>query len=106
MSGGTAPTNPHAPWAQLGIEHQNSIFPHTFKNRPPPLLPSTQIEACDGLLAGMEALLGGFQADLGQVSEQIRTLQVRKETAWQQTEKSHSERCMGLLAAVGGWLER
>jgi hypothetical protein len=34
----------------------------------------------------MEALLGGFQADLGQVSEQIRTLQVRKETAWQQTE--------------------
>lgn len=38
-----------------------------------------QIQACDGILAGMEGLLGKFQADLGKVSEEIRQLQVQSQ---------------------------
>jgi hypothetical protein len=36
-----------------------------------------QIKHCDSILEHMEGLLGKFQADLGQVSEEIRALQVR-----------------------------
>lgn len=36
-----------------------------------------QIQRCDGILEHMEGLLGRFQSDLGQVSDEIRTLQVR-----------------------------
>lgn len=37
-----------------------------------------QITHCDTILEHMEGLLGKFQSDLGQVSEEIRTLQVSK----------------------------
>lgn len=37
-----------------------------------------QIQRCDGILEHMEGLLGRFQSDLGQVSDEIRTLQVRR----------------------------
>lgn len=36
-----------------------------------------QIQRCDAILEHMEGLLGRFQSDLGQVSDEIRTLQVR-----------------------------
>ncbi|GAQ91388.1 vacuolar protein sorting-associated protein [Klebsormidium nitens] len=35
----------------------------------------TQIRDCDGILAHMEALLSGFQADLGAISSEIKSLQ-------------------------------
>jgi len=34
-----------------------------------------QIRGCDGILGKMESLLGGFQADLGKISSEIKTLQ-------------------------------
>lgn len=34
-----------------------------------------QISACDSILAGMEAMLGGFQEGLGSISAEIRGLQ-------------------------------
>lgn len=37
-----------------------------------------QIKHCDSILEHMEGLLGKFQTDLGQVSEEIRALQVRQ----------------------------
>lgn len=37
---------------------------------------AAQIMRCDGILEHMEGLLGRFQSDLGQVSDEIRTLQV------------------------------
>jgi hypothetical protein len=41
-----------------------------------------QIKHCDSILEHMEGLLGKFQADLGQVSEEIRALQVRAAASW------------------------
>ena len=35
-----------------------------------------QIEECDSILGAMETMLGKFQADLGNVSGEIRSLQV------------------------------
>lgn len=35
----------------------------------------TQIRDCDGILGHMEALLSGFQADLGAISSEIKSLQ-------------------------------
>ena len=35
----------------------------------------SEIEDCDGILASMETLLGGFQSDLANISSEIRTLQ-------------------------------
>ena len=37
-----------------------------------------QIEECDSILGAMETMLGKFQADLGNVSGEIRSLQVRQ----------------------------
>ena len=37
----------------------------------------TQIEECDSILGAMETMLGKFQADLGNVSGEIRSLQAR-----------------------------
>ena len=34
-----------------------------------------QIEECDSILGAMETMLGKFQADLGNVSGEIRSLQ-------------------------------
>jgi hypothetical protein len=42
-----------------------------------PVCLCAQIQRCDGILEHMEGLLGRFQSDLGQVSDEIRTLQVR-----------------------------
>ena len=36
-----------------------------------------QIEECDSILGAMETMLGRFQADLGNVSGEIRSLQAR-----------------------------
>ena len=36
-----------------------------------------QIEECDQILGAMETMLGKFQADLGNVSGEIRSLQVQ-----------------------------
>lgn len=41
------------------------------------MLRMLQIMRCDGILEHMESLLGRFQSDLGQVSDEIRTLQVK-----------------------------
>jgi hypothetical protein len=41
-----------------------------------PARTSCQIEACEGVLGQMQALLQGFQDNLGGISTEIRTLQV------------------------------
>ena len=37
----------------------------------------SQIQACDQILATMESMLGGFQADLHSISAEIQSLQQR-----------------------------
>ena len=44
------------------------------------LLSSTQISACDNILAGMEEMLGKFQLDLGNISTEIRSLQEQSQS--------------------------
>lgn len=39
-------------------------------------LPVTQIQGCDAILARMQEMLLGFQADLGGISDEIKHLQV------------------------------
>jgi len=39
-----------------------------------------QIETCDGILAGMEEMLGRFQGDLGNISTEIRSLQEQSQS--------------------------
>ena len=41
---------------------------------------AVQIETCDGILAGMEAMLGRFQGDLGNISSEIRQLQEQSQS--------------------------
>lgn len=43
-------------------------------------LPVTQIQGCDAILARMQEMLLGFQADLGGISDEIKHLQVQKDT--------------------------
>jgi hypothetical protein len=61
-----------------------------------PLLLSTnkpnQLQRCDGILEHMEGLLGRFQSDLGTVSDEIRTLQVRGAHGGQQQQGTHARR--------------
>ena len=40
----------------------------------------TQIQGCDAILARMQEMLLGFQADLGGISDEIKHLQVQKNT--------------------------
>ncbi len=44
------------------------------------ILCAVQIKDCDAILEHMEGMLGGFQADLGKVSDEIRALQVQSQT--------------------------
>jgi hypothetical protein len=58
---------------------------------PVPLVPPpSQIKHCDSILEHMEGLLGKFQADLGQVSEEIRALQVRPAAACKQLQEGQA----------------
>lgn len=43
-------------------------------------LPVTQIQGCDAILARMQEMLLGFQADLGGISDEIKHLQVCTDT--------------------------
>lgn len=43
-------------------------------------LPVMQIQGCDAILARMQEMLLGFQADLGGISDEIKHLQVQNGT--------------------------
>lgn len=43
---------------------------------------ATQIQGCDAILARMQEMLLGFQADLGGISDEIKHLQVQKLFFW------------------------
>lgn len=43
---------------------------------------NTQIQGCDAILARMQEMLLGFQADLGGISDEIKHLQVKFSMLW------------------------
>lgn len=46
-----------------------------------PLIDVAQIQGCDAILARMQEMLLGFQADLGGISDEIKHLQVHNSSA-------------------------
>lgn len=73
-----APSPSHACPALPPLRALKSHLSH--QPHPPSSLLCHQIKACDSILAHMEELLGKFQTDLGQVSDEIRQLQVQSQT--------------------------
>lgn len=62
---------------QIEVTAISSSAAHPVTDKYHSCCSESQITHCDSILEHMEGLLGKFQTDLGQVSEEIRTLQVR-----------------------------
>ena len=62
-----------------------------------------QISECDGILAGLEGMLGRFQSDLGAVSAEIRALQDQSQSM---SQRLKNRRLLQVGGWVGGWVCR